>query len=51
MREDRKQALTALRAWQDCLLGRIDAAQLQQRTGARAQIGVAQGRMKLLAED
>ena len=51
VREDRKQALTALRAWQDCIDGRIDAAQLQERTGARAQIGVAQGRMKLLAED
>lgn len=51
VRETRSETATVLRAWQDRLAGRITAEGLQDRTGARAQIGVAQGRMKLLTEE
>ncbi len=50
VRESREQTLVALSAWGDLLHSRIDALELQRRTGARAQIGVAQGRMQLLGD-
>ena len=50
VRETQAEALAALRAWDDMLHARIDATELQRRTGARAQIGVAQGRMQLLGD-
>ncbi len=51
VREGEAEALAALKAWQGLLEGRVAPAELQARTGARGQIGVAQGRMKLLSED
>jgi putative protease len=50
VREDRAQTTAVLAAWQDLLAGRIAADALAARTGAVAQIGVAQGRMRLLHE-
>ena len=51
VREIRSETAAVLQAWQLRLDGKLDAAQLSARTGARAQIGVAQGRMKLLTGD
>lgn len=50
VREDAATTLAALAAWQDFLEGRLDADGLAARTGARAHIGVAQGRMALVTE-
>ncbi len=50
VREDRAAAFTVLTAWQQLLAGRIRGDELMARTGARAQIGVAKGRMRLLDE-
>jgi putative protease len=50
VREDRAATAAVLQAWRELLAGRADAEALAQRTGASAQIGVAQGRMALLGE-
>lgn len=50
VREDRAAAERVIAAWTDLLAKRIDADALTQRTGAMAQIGVAQGKMALIGE-
>ena len=50
VRERAAEVERTLSAWRDLLAGRIDAAGLSMRTGTAAQIGVAQGGMKLLGE-
>ncbi|MEQ1632730.1 MAG: DUF3656 domain-containing protein [Planctomycetota bacterium] len=51
VREDTSATFAVLRAWQQRLDGTLDAKGLQARTSARAQIGVAQGRMQLLGDE
>ncbi|MGE3174867.1 MAG: DUF3656 domain-containing protein [Planctomycetota bacterium] len=50
VREDEAACRAALSAWTALLDGDLDAEGLSRRTGAHAQIGVAQGRMRLLTE-
>jgi putative protease len=50
VREDRVAAERVISAWTELLAQRIDADALARRTGAVAQIGVAQGKMALIGE-
>jgi hypothetical protein len=50
VREDAAATTAVLLAWRDLLAGQGDAESVARRTGASAQIGVAQGRMALLGE-